>query len=69
MVTVLYFWSYGRLKLTELTSMEIAGIKHSGNQWFSHTFLQTTSSTYSYISPSKMVSGVSHITHGDESEV
>ena len=57
MLRVLYFLSYDGLKLTELISMEISNIKHSGDQRlspdapFSGTFSQTTYSLYSNMSP------------------
>ena len=53
MLTILEFWSYDGLKLTELISIEISGIKQSGDQRlspdapFSRTFSQSTSSPYS----------------------
>ena len=65
MLTVLQFWSYGGLKLTELISMEIPSIKHkttsdpaisgSGDQWLSpdelvsHTFSQRTYNPLWYV--------------------
>ena len=52
MLTVLEFWSYDGLKLTELIPMEVSSIKQSGDQRlspdapFSRTFSQTTYSPY-----------------------
>ena len=52
MLTVLWFWSYDGLKLTELIPMEVSSIKQSGDQRlppdapFSCTFSRTTYSPY-----------------------